>query len=405
MVDDSGFAARLAASPFHGGDLEARVVQYSGPRDLGQTYRSRVALAENVKCVTGATVTALDVAESGKIVTGVRFSDLRHRSLRLRARVIVLAAGGIETPRLLLASGGRERGGLGNDHDVLGRYHMEHPMRSVGTVRLGSAARLVRPFTDLTAAGTAALEGTFGLSAERREADGLLNMHLRAYRYNRLEERSDIVEAKRAAASGGHAAVRALDMVRTLGPRGLPAGAVYGAWHFWNKSLAHAWFDRVRFVAFLEQEPDPQNRITLSGERDVHGCLLPHLGWRESRMMTDSVERSLRAIAAAFEERGLSEVKMGTEAVAHLQDYGGYGLHHMGATRMSDDPRTGVVDASCKVHGVENLYIAGSSVFPTGGAANPTLMISALGLRLGSRLKGTLSNRADCGIFSSRVSE
>ena len=62
----------------------------------------------------------------------------------------------------------------------------------------------------------------------------------------------------------------------------------------------------------------------------------------------------------------------------------------MGTTRMSADPAQGVVDADCRVHGMANLYVAGSSVFPTCGSANPTLTIVALALRLAAHLKGTL---------------
>ena len=104
--------------------------------------------------------------------------------------------------------------------------------------------------------------------------------------------------------------------------------------------------------------------------------------------MKDSVARSLEVIGNQLRARGLSEFDLSEPQ--HLAHYGSYGYHHMGATRMSATPTQGVVDANCKLHGLENLYIASSSVFPTGGAANPTLTISALALRLSLHLTQTL---------------
>ena len=140
-------------------------------------------------------------------------------------------------------------------------------------------------------------------------------------------------------------------------------------------------------------EPRKDNRISLASETDRFGQRLPHLELHESAQMKASVHRSLRTMAEILAGRGIKPVVMGEEHLPHLRHYGGYGYHHMGATRMSRDPADGVVDADCRVHGLDNLYVASSSVFVTGGAANPTLTLAALSLRLAEHLAGRLNNR------------
>jgi choline dehydrogenase-like flavoprotein len=149
-----------------------------------------------------------------------------------------------------------------------------------------------------------------------------------------------------------------------------------------------------RLWSFAEQAPNPDSRVVLDDERDALGVPRVRLDWR----MTELDKRSLLAthgiLAKEFGRTGIGRIQI----EAWLQDEsagwsdelsGGY--HPMGTTRMADDPRRGVVDRHCRVHGLGNLYVAGSSVFPTGGSANPTLTIVALALRLAEHLKTELS--------------
>ncbi|MEL6417816.1 MAG: GMC family oxidoreductase, partial [Pseudomonadota bacterium] len=124
-----------------------------------------------------------------------------------------------------------------------------------------------------------------------------------------------------------------------------------------------------------------------------YGQPLPQLALNESALMKDSLSRTLDIVASSLAERGLTDVQLGEDQVRHLEHYGGYGLHHMGGTRMSAEPSNGVVDADCRIHGMANLFVASSSVFPTGGAANPTLTICALALRLADHLANMLKPR------------
>ena len=133
-----------------------------------------------------------------------------------------------------------------------------------------------------------------------------------------------------------------------------------------------------------QQAPNPDSRITLSQERDALGLPLVRLDWRLSELDKYSVRRTLEILALEMGSSGLGRIKI------DFRDWPAqfwYGNHHMGTTRMNADPRRGVVDANCRVHGISNLYIAGSSIFPTGSASPPTMTIVAMSLRLADKIK------------------
>jgi choline dehydrogenase-like flavoprotein len=135
-------------------------------------------------------------------------------------------------------------------------------------------------------------------------------------------------------------------------------------------------------VYFCEQPPRPESRLTLSADRDALGVNRLVLDWRIADDVVRSVMRLPDLLGIELERRGVGRLVPGDGAPRFTD-----ASHHMGTTRMSDDPKRGVVDRDCKVQGVANLYVAGSSVFPSSGHANPTLTIVALALRLAQRLR------------------
>ena len=135
-----------------------------------------------------------------------------------------------------------------------------------------------------------------------------------------------------------------------------------------------------------EQVPNPQSRVTLGTERDVFGQRKVQLNWQLTPHDIASVVRTQEIVGAALERAGWGRFHRELFDCSPPPDtHGGY--HHMGTTRMHDDPRQGVVDANGRIHGIANTYVAGPSVFPTGGYANPVLTIVALTLRLADHLK------------------
>ena len=136
-----------------------------------------------------------------------------------------------------------------------------------------------------------------------------------------------------------------------------------------------------------EQAPDPESRVTLATELDALGMQRAQLNWRLSRGDIDSLYRVLHTLGREFGAMGIARLRPFVGADEDWPERVLGGNHHMGTTRMAREPARGVVDADCRVYGIANLYVAGSSVFPTCGAANPTLTIVALALRLAEHLR------------------
>lgn len=369
-------------------DLLVKQVYHSDPLDIGKSYQQETQAARETTCLLRATVTNIVRDEAGV----VQRLDLRRpdgETFFVEASCFVLAAGGLENPRLLLASRVRDARGIGNARDVVGRYHMERPIRSVGVLPVGNAGRVARILADRRRVGGGKTEVKLGLTTEARARLKVLDLHARFYRFHRLESDPVIVAAKRRwIGQGGSPGL--------AGRSGLGAASKllrYGAWHFHNKLRTGAGFDHLRLLAFMEQEPNPENRVTLSLEKDRFETPLPHLTYRESAQFEDGLNHTLEALSAGLERSGFGRLNCDPETVAPLRHYDGYGFHPMGATRMSDDPATGVTDADLKVHGVHNLFVLGSSVFPTAGAANPTLTIVLLALRLADHLSTLVQGR------------
>jgi choline dehydrogenase-like flavoprotein len=149
----------------------------------------------------------------------------------------------------------------------------------------------------------------------------------------------------------------------------------------------------IQLYSRAEQAPNPDCCVSLGSERDALGLNKVRLDWRLTELDKRTIRIANRLIGEELGRLGLGRVQLppwllGEDNVWPANQEGGF--HHMGTTRMADDPKQGVVDRHCRVHGLSNLYIAGSSVFPTGGYANPTLTLVALALRLADTLRKAL---------------
>jgi choline dehydrogenase-like flavoprotein len=157
-----------------------------------------------------------------------------------------------------------------------------------------------------------------------------------------------------------------------------------------NKRLFDSADDRDFFMfdTMIEQTPDPDSRVTLGPAVDRLGQRKAVLNWRLSDGDKQNLWRCFELIAAEFGRTGMGRLRLFDDQPERIWDeLLSFGYHHMGTTRASDDPKTGVVDANLRVHGMSNLYVAGSSVFPTGGHVPPTFTIVALAVRLAAHLK------------------
>lgn len=321
------------------------------------------------------------------------------RTIDVRARHYVLAAGGIENPRILLASNSVVPHGIGNNYDLVGRYFMEHPHARGGRVVGTADWRWLSAFAKRRVNGVEVSPAITPAEALQRR-EGLLNTALTLA--VRQPEGGHYPLAKRAYLHVKH--------------RTAPTRTGRSMWKATKQLVRsytgltgpfHPWLMRklggldLAIVIRAEQAPNPDSRVKLGAERDAIGMPRVVLDWRLSDIDVDSVTGLVAALARESERLDLGRVeparwlanagkKWISDELVSAHPIGGF--HHMGTTRMATDPRRGVTDGWGRVHGLPNLHIAGSSLFPTGGWANPTLTILALALRTADRIAEELDS-------------
>lgn len=356
------------------GRLRERFFQFSPPTRFALRYGPALERAENVLVALHANVTHIAVTPGAQAVNELAIRTLTGRAHRARARIYVLAAGGLENPRLLLISQDVVAAGLGNEGDRVGRFFMEHPhLGGFAEIVVADPARLPLIYRERIAVDGRTAKVAFVPRPEFLRSRRLLNASFTIG----LAGQYQGDEAK--APAPAH-----LDMLRAarrfLTVRGTAVPSEAGG--------VGAWFG---IGCAVEQAPDPASRVTLGGGTDALGLPRIRLDWRLSEGDRRSMVEHVRSFAYEFGTLGLGRVRLRIEDDGRWPAVVGGGNHHMGTTRMSDNRRTGVVDRHCRVHGLANLYLAGSSVFPTSGSANPTLTIVALALRLADHLEARLA--------------
>ena len=375
--------------------------------------------APNVRLLTDATVTEVLTDETGHKARGVRIASLSGKRGEVRAKIVVLAASGIENPRLLLASRAVHATGLGNAHDHVGRFLMDHPSARIAHFRQADIAKVQRRFGffGLTDGGrTHMYMHGLALSPALQEREGLLNCAMYVMAENAPDDPwpalKRLLKGKwRTAPADLWAVMKSpglfftgLGMAILQSPRtpeplkalivnaAIALNPNFVAQEFMSRGLPHK-IVGLNIDAISEQAPDPDSRITLGETVDPFGVPRARIDWRLQPEAAHSLRRLALLIQEEFPKAGLPApvlepwVESGRLEDAVIIDM----AHTLGATRMADRPERGVVDPQCQVFGVEGLYVAGGSVFPTSGHANPTLMITALAVRLADHLKARMS--------------
>ena len=359
----------------------------NSPTRFGRRYRSEIERSPNIKTYLFANVVEVEANDEGRAVTGVRVATLEGHKLTVRAKAYVLAAGAIQNARLLLASDRVQRRGLGNDRDRVGRFFMEH-LSVPGAVLLTSDPE-VR--TDLYSGRE--IGGVWGVGYLSPSAAFLGRQGLPNIRAFVLDTTPD--EASRKASLGVLSAGFLWNSLMAGEGVGSVTRHLRNAIADVDGVLLYGYYRAFRPVAGLltlashiEQAPNPESRVTLSSDLDALGMKRIALAWRFGELEREALRRSNRLIAQAVGEAGIGRVRILEDEPDTGWPRGVRGAwHQMGTTRMHTDPSQGVVDANCRVHGIANLFVAGSSVFPTSGYTNPTLTIVALAHRLADHLK------------------
>ena len=399
------------------GDLvKTTIERFSRPTNFWQRLGERLTKSRNVTVLADAPVTRVRLHPNGHTVAHVEAAAADGTRKALRAGSYVLALGGLETTRLMLASNDVLPKGLGNEHDKLGRFYMCHLCTTAGTVKFTGPSETIAHDYGRDAEGVYVRRRLWLTEAAQREFQ-LLNTTFRThlpepgnadhgdailsamflvkdlvlYEYsrkfsenpvtlaNRLRHVGNIVRQPMRLGAFGTKWVRH----RILAKRKLPSVVIA------SKVNTYA----LEFHA--EQAPNPDSRLTLTSERDALGMPRLKVDWRICDIDLASLARSYEVLDRELRRTGAGRLDydVGT-LIERTRKHGVVGGHHIGTTRMSTDPRQGVVDRDCRVHGLDNLYVASASVFPTSGQANPTLTILALALRLSDHLAHATKQRA-----------
>jgi choline dehydrogenase-like flavoprotein len=337
------------------------------PTSFGKRYEGDLKTAPRVTTWLNAAVTHLRLSSNAQRIEKLEVRAGAKR-LTVRPRFTVLAGGAIENSRLLLAANDVMKPGIGNQNDLVGRFFADHPIpREVATLVLfdgrfpgayfsGQGVNNAFPLPDGTP-----VRGVFAPT-------------------------SDYIRSTKTI--GSLTTVdRPVPMTEAMGEAVAATAQMLGV----NASKARPY----ALGCGIEPTPDPDRRVTLTGERDALGMprvklhvTLPNRDFERYRLTLRELGRQLLVSKA-----GMLRMNRASRAewLQSIPGRDGWGSHHMGTTRMQDDPKQGVVDANSKIHGVANLYVAGSSVFPTYGSSNPTLNLVALTLRLSDHLKTVLA--------------
>lgn len=364
------------------GRLRPAVFQKSPPTLMGLAYGDGLKASSRIDIYFWANAMELVANDSGQLIEQVNCACLEGPRFSVRAKQVVLATGGIENARLLLASRRQQPAGIGNGYDRVGRYFMDHPAHYAGQIVLSSPSDLARA----PASKVINTQCTLAPDVERDES--LVRFLTTLY-----PQFDDGGPPK------GYIALRQIS--RALGRGRLPreAGERFGMLFADLNGAARGIYDRMFGGARMlglhihpEVAPNPDSRVLLGEETDALGMPKIVLDWRLTDLDRRSLRRGLEIVGEEMGKTGLGRLKLADWILEEDDAIPGNGsYHHIGTTRMHPDPKKGVVDADCRVHGIDNLSIAGSSVFPTCGFANPTLTLTALALRLADRLK-TLPN-------------
>lgn len=354
--------------PYDNDRIVTRFFQESTPTNFAEVHGPTLEAAENIDILLHANLINVSANKNGNSITHVDIGTLEGKRGNIRAKFFILACGGIENARILLLSDDVQSTGLGNENDLVGRFYMDHIYgqlaqgwtadpdiwRQYGLTEHDhdSGTGLKRPSGELVRVRPFAC-----LSEDWQRKNGVLNIGLLAEEAVEDTERFPLAKRK-------------------------------------DQALKY----RAGLIGQSETAPNPDSRVTLSNDLDELGLRQVNLNWQLSEIDL----RTQAAMATAFgtEMARLEFARLRVDdwvtdqnwatAVGREDEPLTGTAHHIGTTRMANNVNEGVVNSECAVHGIPNLYVASSSVFPTTGFANPTLTIVALAIRIADQLKKQL---------------
>ncbi|MFK7921340.1 MAG: GMC oxidoreductase [Bacteroidia bacterium] len=380
--------------------------RWSPPTHFGKRYLTELTEAQNLDLLYNLTCNHIQLTENGQHIKSVQVKGPNGVAHTIEADQFILAGGCIENTRMLLASNDVHPNGIGNHYDALGRYYMAHLWGITTKVKLNKKALEGYIHNFERDKNGVYIRRRFALSEKAQKELGVLNVVGFFFRpevadadhndpimsiiHLMKEGPSTLLKSKWDSNSIKH-----LNNVMKGFPRVVSQIIEISRQRKKDRRLPYVITPKnaaeQHFYYQSEQAPNPSSRISLHPtEKDKTGLPRAAVNLQFKDIDLQTVKVFHQQMSERFKSQGLGEFDYNEAEIEKnynmmAEDFDS-GSHHLGSTRISEDPRMGVIDKDCKVHGVSNLYVAGASVFPTGSHANPTLTIVALALRLADNL-------------------
>jgi choline dehydrogenase-like flavoprotein len=389
LIDDPQVWTAIGlSSPAYEAGVVSHFSRWCPQPDFAKIHGKEIEGSASLRCILYATVTALSCVND-RIVTAYA-RTLTGKSIRVKASRFAFCVGGIESARLLLQRlEDQTPPPWTMRSDALGRFFQDHPTFECADIKPRNAAALHR-LMDMIYFGGFKYQPRLYLSATRQRE--LRSLNAGGIVLFKTEIAAQVLHQVRVAASrllrGPLSAGAVAEAVRS----GVRAGPLVAklAWRYLVHKRAFNPSDRgYRLLAFVEQAPNPESRLTLSDDTDAFGMRRAQLDWRVGQAEVDTLEGFARNVKTAFERFGLADVDIDPLVAARdpaVLDRTWDNYHNMGTARMADGPEGGVVDRSLRIFGSSNGYVCSTAVFPTGSFSNPTHTAIALALRLADDL-------------------
>ncbi len=320
-----------------GGPFEKKIFREQSKKYLqwGKTFLPQLTASEHISVYCGAHV--YKIVKSGSIVDTVHVKTVGGNEFQVRAKYVVLSAGGLENPRILLLSN------IGNEYDQVGRYYMDHPKGRFGIVTLATS----HDVSPLARSGDGGYRIGFRLSDEEQRKEKILNAHI---------------------------------FIEPLFEKNVLKRFVKKIFQGHKTSI-------LSVRNYLEQMPSASNRVYLSAEKDPLGLPKVAVDWHIGELDKKSIIIFHERLKEFLTRQRLGSLSSPFLDSSRVEPKFEDASHHMGTTRMGVDPKYSVVDSNCKVHSIDNLFILGPSVLPTSGHFNPVALTAALSIRLADYMK------------------
>ncbi|MBL4608358.1 MAG: GMC family oxidoreductase [Pseudomonadales bacterium] len=351
------------------------------PLNFRTSYYEHISQSSSINLIHSAIATELLTHKTTKAIMGVKVNCINRGSMEVTSPIVILACGGIENTRLLLNSKQQTAHGLGNKFDVVGRYYMQHVHEEVSELLLSQKGKSVIDAFQAHKFGDSDIRVNLLLNQETCKNASICNSVLMFNDYYQGENSPAFLQFRRLIGDVRNGRIPE-DFTNSIAVVMANANKVLET-QFRRSLELDRIISKTLVGTYAEHAPNHQSRVTLTSGKDKFGMPRISLDLKMQEIDRRSVLESQKALARFLGSNGLGRIKID----ASIQDkswpkFLKAGSHQLGGTRMHEDPRFGVVNSDCEVYGTKNLFIAGSSLFPTSGTSPPTIAAIALGLRL-----------------------